>query len=132
MSTSHHSSTDSRLLLHERTAEDGGLEKIWLEVAAGALLLAIDGGARKVLPLAVLDAVMRRYGKTLAEDIELTGPRLELGEGYAVGTLRHLARYDVIAKDFVVYEPPGEEPLAELATSVTAALSFLLRAAPAA
>lgn len=42
--------------------------------------------------------------------------------------LRHLARYDVIARDFLVYRTPNEEPITELASAVTAALMHLVGA----
>jgi hypothetical protein len=115
-----------RLLLHERTAGDGAHERTWLEVAEGALFLHVEGETRKTISIAVFDAVMRRYGKPLAEHIEFERPCLEI-EGRTVGILRHRARYDVIAKDYVVYGGLGGPPLAELATAVTAALTYLLR-----
>jgi hypothetical protein len=42
--------------------------------------------------------------------------------------LRHLGRYDVIARDFFVLLRPGAEPLAELAATIAAALTHLARA----
>jgi hypothetical protein len=73
---------------------------------------------------------MKRYGKALADDIVVSGPTLELEGGRRVSLLRHRARYDVIAKDFLVYEAPNREPVAELATSVSAALAHLARLPP--
>jgi hypothetical protein len=116
----------SRLLLHERTLPGGALEKTWLEADGGALFLFVEGAPKTAVPLAVLDAVMRRYGKPLADDVAVDGPRLEL-EGRALALLRYRPRYDVIAKDYLVYAPTGEPPIAELATAVTAALMYLLR-----
>jgi len=75
--------------------------------------------------MAVLDAVMKRYGKALAPDVVVSGPTLALEGGRTLSSLRHRARYDVIARDFLVYSAPGSEPFAELASSIAAALSFL-------
>lgn len=114
-----------RLLLHERAVAEGS-ERTWLATEDGHLFVEVEGGARTELPVAVLDVVMRRYGKPLAEDIALEGTRLVV-EGRTIAMLRYRPLYDVIAKDYVVYVAPGEPPVAELATAVTAALSYLLR-----
>ena len=117
-----------RLLLHESIAANGEVESSWLEVADGELALGADGQPATPLPETALSAVMRRYGRPLADDAgQGSGGELGLASGARVFRLRHLARYDVIAKDYLVYEPPGEEALAELATSVSAALWFIAR-----
>jgi hypothetical protein len=118
-------SAPARLIIHERVLGDGAFERTWLEVAGGRLVLGSDG-ARATVELAVLDAVMKRYGRPLADDVIVTGPTLELGGGQTLSLLRHRARYDVIARDFLVYQVPGHEPVAELAASVTAALTYLV------
>jgi hypothetical protein len=55
---------------------------------------------------------------------------LELDGGRRISLLRYRARYDVIAKDFLVFEAPNRAPVAELATSVAAALAHLARLQP--
>jgi hypothetical protein len=116
-----------RLLLHERVLPSGALEHTWLEVDEGVLSLRLDEADPKEVPLAVLEAVMNRYGKPLADEIAVTGPTLALAGGGSLLLFRHRALYDVIAKDYLVYAAPGREPVAELAASVTAALSYLLK-----
>ena len=116
-----------RLLIHERVLPDGAFEHTWLEVDEGVLYLRLDAGDGKEVSVAVLEAVMRRYGKPLAEEIALKGPVLALQGGGSLQLFRHRALYDVIAKDYLVYATPGREPVAELAASVTAALSYLLK-----
>jgi hypothetical protein len=116
-----------RLLLHERTLPGGSLEHTWLEVEQSVLYLRLDDGDRKEVPLAVLEAVMNRYGKPLADEIVVTGTTLALEGGPSLQLFRHRALYDVIAKDYLVYAAPGREPVAELAAAVTAALSYLLK-----
>jgi len=147
-------SATARLIIHECALGDGAFERTWLEVAGGRLVLGCDGlvsgrsgspsadeasdadhadadmshsGARAIVEPGVLDAVMKRYGRPLADDVIVTGPTLELGGGQTLSLLRHRARYDVIARDFLVYRVPGREPVAELAASVTAALTYLVR-----
>jgi len=120
-------SQDTRLLLHERALTDGSLEHTWLEVEEGVLYLRPGEADRREVPLPVLEAVMKRYGKPLADEIVLSGPLLALEGGGSLQLFRHRAFYDVIAKDYLVFTAPGSEPVAELAASVTAALDYLLK-----
>jgi hypothetical protein len=46
--------------------------------------------------------------------------------------VRHLAGYDVIGRDYIVYEEPQSEALCALAATVAAALLHLGRAAASA
>jgi hypothetical protein len=121
----------ARLLLHERTRPDGALEKTWLEVKEGVLVFHVEGASKTEVPIALLDAVMHRYGRPLAEDVPLDGPRLEVA-GRALSVLRYRPRYDVIARDYLVYAAADKPPMAELATAVTAALAYLLERVAAA
>jgi hypothetical protein len=135
-----------RLLLHERARDGGALERTWLEVDGDALMLAIevrDASAptsgeqgrqapsvaspdwRSVVPIAFLDGIMRRYGKPLDDGVVLDRPSIAIGER-TLGMLRYRPRYDVIAKDYFVYGMGEGTPRVELATSVSAALAYLI------
>ncbi len=92
----------------------------------GALVLVI-GGARHPLPDGALPAVMRRFGKPLERDAPPAEETLDLGDGETLARFRFLRRYDVIARDYLVYAAPEAEPLCEMATAVTAALEHLAR-----
>jgi hypothetical protein len=116
------------LTIHEWLNDDGSRETVELDEEDGALIVR-EGAVTVALPMMALERVMARYGKPLAEGIPLDGPRLDLGSAGSLYCIRHLARYDVIAKDFVVWAPPEGEPLVELAASVSAALVHLARAA---
>jgi hypothetical protein len=115
----------ARLLLHERTLPDGALEKTWLEVEHGSLFLRVEGAAKTEVPPAILDGVMQRYGRPLADDVPVDGPRLEVA-GRSLSVLRYRPRYDVIARDYLVYARGDETPIAELATAIMAPLAYLL------
>jgi hypothetical protein len=117
------------LKIHESTAASGALSTVSLRAARGALELVNDEGAFP-LPEGGLEAVMVRYGAPLdgASKLGLVGT-LTLAGGRALRHVRHLATYDVIARDYLVYEAPGEEPLCALATTVAGALDHLGRAA---
>jgi hypothetical protein len=54
---------------------------------------------------------------------------LDLGDGRVLRHIRHLGRYDVIARDYLTYSVPTQEPLCALATTVAGALAHLGRAA---
>ncbi len=97
-----------------------------LTVEDGALALVI-GGARHPLPDGALPAVMRRFGKPLEMDAPPAEETLDLGAGATLARFRFLRRYDVIARDYLVYAAPAAEPLCEMATAVTAALEHLAR-----
>jgi hypothetical protein len=116
----------SCLLVHERTSADGASERTWLELLDQALFLRIDQAFSAKVELSILEAVMRRYGRPLADDVVAAGPTLELEGKRTLCLFRHRARYDVIARDFLVYAAPGQETLVELAASVTAALVYLV------
>ena len=117
-----------KLLIHQRTRDDGTLEDLFLSREGDALRVHIGEGEEALIPIEALVAVMRKFGKALAEEIRLTGPSLDLGERRSLVMLRHLARYDVIARDFLVFRAPNEEPITELASAVTAALMHLVAA----
>ena len=125
-----------RLLVSEHVDADGGVERTLLIGSADAVLLAVlrhgeEGAEASVqalaeIPAGALDAVMRRYGKPLAEDVPEPEPVLALGNGAVLSTFRHLARFDVIARDYVYYRPGADSPgLAALSVTVAAALRFL-------
>ena len=78
---------------------------------------------------------MTRYGGVPSDDVAarvaLLEPELCLEDASTLCSFRFLPRYDVIAKDYLVWRPVGELPRLELAVSVAAALTHLARAAQA-
>ena len=72
---------------------------------------------------------MKRYGKELAGALPSVPPdqKLALADGTVLIRFRYLATFDVIAKDYLALDVPGEAPVCELAASVTAALAHLAR-----
>jgi hypothetical protein len=117
-----------RLLIHQGTRDDGTLEDLFLSREGDALRVQIGADDEALLPIEAIVAVMRKFGKPLAPEVRIAGPALDLGDGRSLAMLRHLARYDVIARDFVVFRAPDEEPITELASAVTAALMHLVAA----
>jgi hypothetical protein len=120
--------------IHETAKADGSLAAVDLRVEGDELVIAVnDENDRPLaLPGGALERVMQRYGAPLEDGTKLTEvAAIDLGNGARLRHVRHLARYDVIAKDWLVYEREGEgeEPLCALANTVAAALVHLARAA---
>ena len=120
------------LKIHETITATGKPSFVHLKVAGGALMIDLDDETFPLGPGA-LEAVMARFGAPLEPSEPLIDVgTLDLGGGRAVRHVRHLARYDVIARDFVVYDLPGRDSLCALAVTVSAALAHLGRASAAA
>jgi hypothetical protein len=115
------------LTIHEWTNADGAHETVALDVEGDALVIVVGDEPPVALPMLVLERVMERYGKPLADGVALDGPALDLGEGRTLRRIRHLARYDVIARDFLVWSAPTREPLVELAVTISGALTHLAK-----
>jgi hypothetical protein len=127
------------IVIHELTRDDGTLHPkrhvIRLVREQDTLVLDDeddgDGHAHQALPLpdGALDAVMSRFGKPLEGALPPIEEALDLGDGRQLVRFRFLRRFDVIARDYLALVTPDADPVCELATSVTAALHHLARAA---
>jgi hypothetical protein len=121
------------LKIHELTSEAGVLGGVFLRVAGdGQTLEVVDPAVSLPLPPDALDKVLARYGAPFDPDapIAVIG-ELALGDGRRIRQVRHLAGYDVIARDYLVLDLPNGESLCALGTTVAGALQFLARAARA-
>jgi len=117
------------LQIHEETSEQGSLSPVFLRVE-GALLSLVSHDEALALPSEALPAVMSRFGAPFDSSASIkVVASLSLPGGCSLGHVRHLAGYDVIARDYLVYECPDREPLCALSVAVTAALLHLGRAA---
>jgi len=114
------------LLLDERIRSDGVHSCTWATCDGDVVRLRDDDdGEIGGLPVAVVDQVMRRYGRPLDERIALDGDALACGI-YTLRRLRHRAAVDADGRDYLVWHQPGCEPLACVAATVTAALRYLM------
>jgi hypothetical protein len=116
----------ARLLLDERILGDGTLARTYASFVDGHVRIEDEPGPHGALSVAALDRVMVRYGLPLEEGIEASGDALEVGEGRRLRRLRHHAPVDATGRDYLVWERPGEPPLAVIATHATAALRYLV------
>nr|HEX4312641.1 hypothetical protein [Kofleriaceae bacterium] len=114
-----------RLLLDERILADGRHCSTWASMDGGRVRIADDGDSGALLSVTALDRVMARYGKPLADDVAAGGDTLDCGDGRSLRRLRFHAVVDATGRDYLVWERPGEEPVAVLATTATAALRYL-------
>jgi hypothetical protein len=119
----------NELGLDEHALEDGSLGRTVLRLEGEALALDVDGARVGLLPDGAIEAVMDRFGRALADDVSPQMPGLPVGGGASLHALRHLARYDVIARDYVVLVRPGRDSVVSLSTTVAGALLHLARAA---
>lgn len=115
-----------RLLIDERILAGGEHARVWASVADGRVLLEDDAGALGALPVLALDRVMVRFGRALDPEIALADEALACGGGRVLRRLRFHARVDTEARDYLVWERPGEEPIAAISTTVAAALRHLV------
>ncbi|MFN0246528.1 MAG: hypothetical protein ACKV2T_06445 [Kofleriaceae bacterium] len=91
-----------------------------------AVATHVDGVADGMLSIAALDKVMTRYGRELDAGVRLDGDALDLPGGYRLRRLRYHAIVDAEGRDYLVWERSGADPLAVVATMVTAALRYLV------
>jgi hypothetical protein len=111
--------------IHEFSSASGVLSSVYLRSADGELEIVSDDGAW-VLPQGALYAVLSRFGAPFDEDARCSViATLHLTEGESLRHVRHLAGYDVIARDYLVYQHPNGDALCALAATVAAALLHL-------
>jgi hypothetical protein len=71
---------------------------------------------------------MKRFGSPLdPEEPVMSVAAIEVPGGGVLRHVRHRAPVDVLARDYLVYERNGHEPLCALATTVAGALGHLAR-----
>lgn len=102
----------------ETTSSQLPIEELALSV--GETTLGVPGGA--------LEAIMHRYGAPLDEtEPVIDMGSLDLGHGARLRHVRHLARFDVVARDYVVFgsDSGGSPPLCAPAKIVASALRYL-------
>jgi len=114
------------LKIRELTDATGALAALFLRLTNDGALELARGEVAVALPGRALEAVMVRYGAPFDPEaaISVEGT-LPLGDGRTLRHVRHLAGYDVIARDYLVYDAPGAEPLCAMATTVARALEHL-------
>ena len=119
--------------IHEFSSASGELSSVYLRVRSedGQLEIVSEDGAW-ALPDAAIHAVLSRFGAPFDNEATIsTVAELELPSGERLRHVRHLAGYDVIARDYIVYEQAegeGGETLCEMSATVAAALLHLGRA----
>ena len=111
--------------IHEFSSVAGELSSVYLRVGEAQLEIISDDGAWP-LPQGALHAVLARFGAPFDTEAKYsTVAELTLGPDESLRHVRHLAGYDVIARDYLVYEHPNGETLCALAATVAAALLHL-------
>jgi len=108
--------------IHEFSSPRGNLSSVYLRADDDELVIVSEEGEWP-LPRGALQAVFTRYGAPFDESARSSlVASFRVGEDEGLKHVRHLAGYDVIARDYLVYERAHDESLCALAASVTAAL----------
>ena len=114
--------------IHEFSGPSGELSAVCLREREGALEIVSEGQAW-ALPRGALRAILTRFGAPFDPDAPSASvAAMTLTTGEVLRHVRHLAGYDVIARDYIVYEGPDTDALCAMATTVAAALMHLGRA----
>ncbi len=114
--------------IHEFSSASGELSSVHLRVD-GKLLRIVSPDGDWLLPEGALRAVLSKFGAPFDDTAPIsTIASLKLPDGELLHHVRHLAGYDVIGRDYIVYEHPELEALCALAATVAAALLHLGRA----
>lgn len=114
--------------IHEFSSAEGQLSSVYLRAKEELLEIVSSDGAWP-LPQGALRAVLTRFGAPFDGDARIsTIASLDLADGTVLRHVRHLAGYDVIARDYIVHEEPQSEAFCALAATVAAALLHLGRA----
>ena len=117
------------MLKIDETSRETGLSPVFLRFDDGELALVSENGCFP-LPDGALEAVMAKFGMPLDPGGQVADvATLDLTHEHRLRHVRHLSGYDVIARDYLIYETVGAEPRCALATTVAAALGHLGRAA---
>ena len=120
------------LKVREFTDATGALAAVYLrsgERAVEGAVLEVVSDDVVALPTAALAAVMSRYGAPFDPEAEISlVASMTLGPGCTLRHVRHLAGYDVIARDYLVYDVVGAESQCALAATVARALEHLAAA----
>jgi hypothetical protein len=114
------------LLIDEHIRPDGVTARTYVDVDEGRLQVIGDDGVHGRLSATAVERVMKRYGRPLEEGIQADGEALVLVPGVTLRILRFRAQVDAAPRDWLVWHQEGHEPLAALATSISAALRFLV------
>jgi len=113
------------LKIREFTDATGALAAVFLRCADRELEI-VRGEEALALPSKALDAVMARYGDPFDPEAPITVVgTLQLDAGRTLRHVRHLAGYDVIARDYLVYDAPEAQPLCALSATVARGLEHL-------
>jgi len=123
--------TPEMLKIREFSDTGGVLSAVYLLETEGTLKIGNED-ASVALPGNALAVVMARYGAPFDPEAPIADvASLVLTGGRTLRHVRHLAGYDVIARDYLVYEGPGLTPLCALSTTVARALEHLASVLPA-
>jgi hypothetical protein len=114
--------------IHEFSSMAGELSAVFLRMDDGQLEIVSEDGVWP-LPEAAIRAVLSRFGAPFDDSARINEvSRLALPNGETLTHVRHLAGYDVIARDYIVLRRVDGETWCAMAATVAAALLHLGKA----
>jgi hypothetical protein len=106
--------------IHEFSSATGELSSVYLRVRRDEQLEIVSEDGAWTLPDAAIHAVLSRFGAPFDNEASIrTVAELELPSGERLRHVRHLAGYDVIARDYIVYDGPPNASEAQNASDAS-------------
>jgi len=115
------------MIIDERIAQDGSIERIHLDVVDDRIVMTGPAGERSPVRLEVILTVIRRYGRPLDDSIPVPETGIEIGPGIELRSLKYRALVDAAARDYAVLCVEDRPPLAVMSTTFTGALRHLVK-----
>lgn len=116
----------SGVLIDERLLPDGTPQRTHLTLEGDKVVLVCESGVHGKLSVDALARIMQHHGKPLDPDVVVDGIGLTLGDGRSLRSLTYRAKVDADVRSYLVWDAPGEEPLAAMSMYVAATLRYLV------
>jgi hypothetical protein len=114
------------LKIDEFVQPDGSSAITYLHIVEQRIMLLAPALGEQQLPIVMIAAVMKRYGRAFDSDGPIAG-QLTLPDGARLWMFRHHAIVDATGRDYLAWQSnnPAEPALACVAVTVAAALRHL-------
>jgi hypothetical protein len=113
------------LLIDERIRNDGTRVRTHLAADAEHVRVIGDDGVAGMVTHGVIARLMLHYGRPLDASIAVEGSAIDLAGG-RLTRIRYHAKVDAEARDWLVWQSPGHEPIAVLSHKIALALRYLI------
>ena len=112
--------------LDEVLNSDGSITELFLLPSGDHFELLLGTAVLGSISATIVQTLMRRYARPLAETVEEAAASLALSPDTRLRSWSYRAPVDLEKKRYLVLEQEGQEPIAVIARQITEALRFLL------